>query len=136
MPTGTPIVSIGDGVVTRVENHPFAGRYLEIKHGSTYATRYLHMHRIDVRRGDTVKRGQRIGLSGSTGRVTGPHLHFELHVNGRPVNPMTANLPLSTSVPDAQLAEFNERVNELVSVMEVAREEQFAMRQNESQPDT
>lgn len=136
MPTGTPIVSIGDGVVTRVENHPFAGRYLEIKHGSTYATRYLHMHRIDVRRGDTVKRGQRIGLSGSTGRVTGPHLHFELHVNGRPVNPMTANLPLSTSVPDAQLAEFNERVNELVSVMEVAREEQFAMRRNESQPDT
>lgn len=136
MPTGTPIVSIGDGVVTRVENHPFAGRYLEIRHGSTYSTRYLHMHRIDVRRGDAVKRGQRIGLSGATGRVTGPHLHYELHVNGRPVNPMTANLPLSTSVPKEQLAEFNERVNELVSVMEVAREEQFAMSRNESQPGT
>lgn len=136
MPTGTPIVSIGDGVVTRVENHPFAGRYLEIKHGSTYSTRYLHMHRIDVRRGDSIKRGERIGLSGATGRVTGPHLHFELHINGRPVNPMTANLPLSTSVPKEQLAEFNQRVNELVSVMEVAREEQFAMRRNATQPDT
>ncbi|WP_151671163.1 peptidoglycan DD-metalloendopeptidase family protein [Nitrincola schmidtii] len=136
MPTGTPIVSIGDGVVTRVENHPFAGKYLEIRHNSTYATRYLHMHRIDVRRGDSIKRGQRIGLSGATGRVTGPHLHFELHVNGRPVNPMTANLPLATSVPKEQLAEFNKRVDELVSVMEVAREEQFAMRRNESQPGT
>ncbi|MCD8514213.1 MAG: peptidoglycan DD-metalloendopeptidase family protein [Nitrincola sp.] len=132
MPTGTPIVTIGDGVVTRVENHPFAGKYIEIRHNSTYTTRYLHMHRIDVRRGETVKRGQRIGLSGATGRVTGPHLHFELHVNGRPVNPMTADLPLSTSVPKEQLAQFNRRVNELVSVMEVAREEQFAMRRNES----
>ncbi|TVQ70127.1 MAG: peptidase M23 [Oceanospirillales bacterium] len=136
MPTGTPVVTIGDGVVTRVENHPFAGRYLEIRHNSTYSTRYLHMHRIDVRRGESVKRGQRIGLSGATGRVTGPHLHFELHVNGRPVNPMTADLPLSTSVPREQLAKFNKRVEELVTVMEVAREEQFAMRRNESQPGT
>lgn len=136
MPTGTPVVSIGDGVVTRVENHPFAGRYLEIQHGSTYKTRYLHMHRIDVRRGDSIQRGQRIGLSGATGRVTGPHLHFELHINGRPVNPMTANLPMASSVPREQLAEFNKRVDELVSIMEVAREEQFAMRRDESQPGT
>ncbi|WP_052063462.1 peptidoglycan DD-metalloendopeptidase family protein [Nitrincola sp. A-D6] len=136
MPTGTPVVSIGDGVVTRVENHPFAGRYLEIQHGTTYKTRYLHMHRIDVRRGETIQRGQRIGLSGATGRVTGPHLHFELHINGRPVNPMTASLPMATSVPKEQLAEFNKRVDELVAIMEVAREEQFAMRRDESQPGT
>lgn len=136
MPTGTPVVTIGDGVVTRVENHPFAGRYLEIRHNSTYTTRYLHMHRIDVRRGESVKRGQRIGLSGATGRVTGPHLHFELHVNGRPVNAMTADLPLATSVPKEQMAKFTKRVDELVSVMEVAREEQFAMRRSDSQPDT
>ncbi|KDE38417.1 MAG: peptidoglycan DD-metalloendopeptidase family protein [Nitrincola lacisaponensis] len=136
MPTGTPVVSIGDGVVTRVENHPFAGRYLEIQHGSTYKTRYLHMHRIDVRRGDSVQRGQRIGLSGATGRVTGPHLHFELHINGRPVNPMTANLPMASSVPREQLAQFNKRVDELVSIMEVAREEQFAMRRDQNQPGT
>jgi murein DD-endopeptidase len=136
MPTGTPIVSIGDGVVTRVENHPFAGRYVEIQHGSTYKTRYLHMHRIDVNRGDSIQRGQRIGLSGSTGRVTGPHLHYELHINGRPVNPMTANLPMATSVPQEQLADFNKRVDELVAIMEVAHEEQFAMRRDESQPGT
>ncbi|WP_417582843.1 peptidoglycan DD-metalloendopeptidase family protein [Nitrincola sp.] len=136
MPTGTPVVSIGDGVVTRVENHPFAGRYLEIQHGSTYKTRYLHMHRIDVNRGDSIQRGQRIGLSGATGRVTGPHLHFELHINDRPVNAMTANLPLATSVPSEQLADFNKRVDELVAIMEVAYEEQFAMRRDESQPGT
>lgn len=134
MPTGSPVVSIGDGVVTRVENHPFAGRYIEIQHGSTYKTRYLHMHRIDVRRGEAIQRGQRIGLSGATGRVTGPHLHFELHINGRPVNAMTASLPMATSVPKEQLADFNERVSELVAIMEVAHEEQFAMRRDETQP--
>ena len=136
MPVGTPIVTIGDGVVTRVENHPFAGRYIEIQHGSTYKTRYLHMHRIDVQVGETVKTGQRIGLSGATGRVTGPHLHFELHINDRPVDPMTANLPQTTTVPKEQLAQFNKRVNELVTVMDVARDQQFAMRRIESNPDT
>jgi len=135
MPIGTPVVSIGDGVVTRVENHPFAGKYIEIQHGSTYKTRYLHLNRQLVKRGDTVKRGQRIALSGNTGRSTGPHLHFELHVNGRPVNAMTANLPMALSVPREQLAKFNQRVEQLVSVMEVASQEQIAMRsQNANQP--
>ncbi|KAA0875142.1 peptidase M23 [Nitrincola tapanii] len=134
MPIGTPVVSIGDGVVTRVENHPFAGRYIEIQHGSTYKTRYLHLHRQLVKRGDTVKRGERIALSGNTGRSTGPHLHFELHVNGRPVNAMTASLPLAKSVPREQLAKFNEQVNQLVSIMDTASQEQIAQRQDANQP--
>lgn len=118
MPTGTPIVSIGDGVVTRVQNHPYAGKYVEIQHGSHYATRYLHLSRFQVKPGQRVKRGQRIAMSGNTGRSTGPHLHFELHIKGRPVNPLTASIPMASSVPRAKLALFNQRVEELVGLME------------------
>ncbi|WP_409522601.1 peptidoglycan DD-metalloendopeptidase family protein [Nitrincola sp. MINF-07-Sa-05] len=128
MPIGTPVLTTGDGVVTRVENHPYAGKYVEISHGSQYKTRYLHLDRFLVKRGQSVKRGQRIGLSGNTGRTTGPHLHFELHVNGRPVNAMTANIPLATSVPKEQLASFNERVSQMVSMIEGDQEQRLAMR--------
>jgi murein DD-endopeptidase len=118
MPTGTPILSTGDGVVTRVHNHPFAGKYIEIQHGSQYATRYLHLSRILVRRGQTVQRGARIALSGNTGHSTGPHLHFELHVSGRKVDPLTAKIPMASAVPNGKLAKFNQRVGELVAMME------------------
>ena len=118
MPTGTPILSTGDGVVTRVMTHPYAGKYVEIQHGSQYLTRYLHLDRILVRRGQTVTRGERIALSGNTGMSTGPHLHFELHVRGRPVNPLTANIPMAASVPKEKRSDFNLLVEELVAVME------------------
>jgi murein DD-endopeptidase len=118
MPTGTPILSTGDGVVTRVSNHPFAGRYIEIQNGSHFTSRYLHLGKILVRRGQTVQRGERIALSGNTGRSTRPHLHFELHVNGRPVNPLTAKIPMASAVPNERLEEFNQLVGELVAMME------------------
>lgn len=118
MSTGTPVLTTGDGVVTRVENHPFAGKYVEIQHGSRYTTRYMHLNRILVRHGQTVNRGDRIGLSGATGRVTGPHLHFELHINGRPVDPMRAEIPMAESVPDDQREAFEKRVEELLLVVE------------------
>lgn len=118
MPTGTAILSTGDGVVTRVMNHPYAGKYVEIQHGSQYLTRYLHLDRVLVRRGQTVKRGERIALSGNTGLSTGPHLHFELHVRGRPVDPLTASIPMASSVPKDKRANFNQLVAHLVAVME------------------
>lgn len=118
MAPGTPLLAAGDGVVSRVENHAFAGLYVEIEHSAQYRTRYLHMSRIQVRRGQRVSRGERIGLSGATGRVTGPHLHYEFHINGRPVNPVTANIPMATTLPREQRAAFNVRVNELDAVIE------------------
>ncbi len=118
MPGGTPILATGDGRVTRVANHPFAGKYVEIRHGGNYATRYLHLSRILVRRGQSVSRGQRIALSGNTGRSTGPHLHFELHVNNRPVNPLKAAIPLQASVPQKKINQFKERAVELIALME------------------
>ncbi|HPQ43003.1 MAG TPA: peptidoglycan DD-metalloendopeptidase family protein [Syntrophales bacterium] len=118
MPTGTPVLSTGDGVVTRVHSHPFAGKYVEIQHGSQYTTRYLHLSRILVKVGQRIKRGDQIALSGNTGRSIAPHLHFELHVNGRPVNPLTAKIPMMAAVPDKRRPEFNQRVGKLVTLME------------------
>lgn len=123
MNTGTPVLSTGDGVVTRVENHPFAGKYIDIQHGSRFTTRYMHLDRVLVRNGQTVNRGDRVGLSGATGRVTGPHLHFELHVNGRPVDPMRADIPMASSVPSEQRVLFQQHVVELLQVVE----ESFAL---------
>ncbi len=112
-PVGTPVVSTGDGVVVMTRNHPYAGNYVVIKHDSTYSTRYLHLSKILVRKGQKVTRGQRIGLSGKTGRVTGPHLHYELIARGRPVNAMTANIPMATSVPKKEMSLFAARRDEL-----------------------
>ncbi|OBU22126.1 peptidoglycan DD-metalloendopeptidase family protein [Photobacterium aquimaris] len=105
-PSGTPVLATGDGVVTRVTNHPYAGRYVVIKHSANYSTRYLHNSRILVKVGQRVKRGQEIALSGRTGRVTGPHIHYEFLVRGKPVNPLTAKIPLAASVSHQQKKEF------------------------------
>ncbi|NVD08870.1 peptidase M23 [Vibrio sp. JPW-9-11-11] len=112
-PTGTPIVSTGDGVVVMTRKHPYAGNYVVIQHGSRYKTRYLHLSKILVRKGQKVSRGQRIGLSGATGRVTGPHIHYELIDRGRPVNAMKANIPMANSVPKQQMAAFRTKRDEM-----------------------
>ncbi|WP_194435857.1 peptidoglycan DD-metalloendopeptidase family protein [Vibrio fluminensis] len=116
-PVGTPIVSTGDGVVAMTRKHPYAGNYVVIQHGSTYKTRYLHLSKILVRKGQKVTRGQRIGLSGKTGRVTGPHIHYELIVRGRPVNAMKANIPMANSVPKKEMAAFEARRAELDTML-------------------
>ncbi|SNY52224.1 Murein DD-endopeptidase MepM and murein hydrolase activator NlpD, contain LysM domain [Arsukibacterium tuosuense] len=117
-PTGTAVLAAAEGKVIRVENHPFAGRYIEIQHHGQFKTRYLHLQRALVRPGQRVERGQRIALSGASGRVTGAHLHYELHVNNRPVNPMTANIPLAEPVPDDSRDAFLQRVAFMIEQME------------------
>tara|TARA_Y100001956_G_C4119862_1_gene186845 strand:- start:164 stop:1471 length:1308 start_codon:yes stop_codon:yes gene_type:complete len=116
-PTGTPIVSTGDGVVVLTRKHPYAGNYVVIQHGSRYKTRYLHLSKILVRKGQKVSRGQRIGLSGSTGRVTGPHIHYELLDRGRAVNAMKANIPMANSVPKSEMTAFKQRRDELNAML-------------------
>ncbi|USH03003.1 peptidoglycan DD-metalloendopeptidase family protein [Grimontia kaedaensis] len=108
--TGTPVLSTGDGVVVMVRNHPYAGKYVVIDHGNQYKTRYLHNSKILVRKGQRVTRGQRIALSGRSGRVTGPHIHYELLIRGRAVNPMTAKIPMATSVARAEMTDFKKSV--------------------------
>jgi len=116
-PTGTPILTTGDGVVDRVGNHRYAGKYIDVDHGNAYKTRYLHLSKILVKRGERVERGQRIALSGNTGRSTGAHLHFELHINGRPVNAMKAEIPTAADVPKAAVAQFKKQAEHQLAVM-------------------
>lgn len=81
-PTGTPIVAAAGGVVIAAEYHYQYGNILEIDHGNDIVTRYAHASRLHAKLGDIVKRGQHIANIGSTGRSTGPHLHFEVRVKG------------------------------------------------------
>lgn len=85
--TGTPIVAAAGGVVIAQEYHAAYGNLVEIDHGNDLVTRYAHTSKVFVRKGDIVKRGQKIAEVGSTGRSTGPHLHFEVWVAGVPQNP-------------------------------------------------
>ncbi|MDK9560921.1 murein DD-endopeptidase MepM [Gallibacterium anatis] len=94
MPIGTPIIAPADGVVVKVSYQAGgAGRYVMLRHGREYQTVYMHLSRPLVKPGQSVKKGQRIALSGNTGRSTGPHLHYEFHINGVAVNPMKVKLP-------------------------------------------
>jgi len=84
---GTPVLAAAGGVVVEQEQHPAYGNVLEIDHGNDLITRYAHVSRFAVRKGDLVRRGQKIAEVGSTGRSTGPHLHLEVLVRGVPQNP-------------------------------------------------
>lgn len=84
---GTPILAAAGGVVVSTEWHPQYGQLLEIDHGNGLSTRYAHTSKLLVKNGDLVKRGQQVALVGTTGRSTGPHLHFEVLIEGVPQNP-------------------------------------------------
>jgi murein DD-endopeptidase MepM/ murein hydrolase activator NlpD len=86
-PTGTPIVAAAGGVVIAAEYHHQFGNMLEIDHGNDIVTRYAHASKLLMKVGDIVRRGQKVALVGSTGRSTGPHLHFEVLVKGVQQNP-------------------------------------------------
>jgi murein DD-endopeptidase MepM/ murein hydrolase activator NlpD len=86
-PVGTPILAAAGGVVVSAETHPEFGNMVEIDHGKGVSTMYAHTSRMLVKSGDFVRKGQKIAEVGTTGRSTGPHLHFEVNVNGVPQNP-------------------------------------------------
>lgn len=84
---GTPVVASADGIVTHAGANGLLGKVIAIDHGHGMITRYGHLNKTEKRPGEKVKRGDRIGLVGTTGRTTGPHLHYEVYLNGIPVNP-------------------------------------------------
>jgi murein DD-endopeptidase MepM/ murein hydrolase activator NlpD len=84
---GTPILAAAGGVVIVQEYHGAYGNMVEVDHGNGLVTRYAHASATFVKKGDIVKRGQKIAAVGSTGRSTGPHLHFEVWVSGVPQDP-------------------------------------------------
>ena len=94
-PTGTPIMASGDGVIKKAGWCGGGGNCVVIKHNSTYQTVYAHMSKFakGIRKGTRVKQGQTIGYVGSTGKSTGPHLHYEVIINGKRINSQTLKLP-------------------------------------------
>lgn len=98
---GDIVVAPGNGKVVEAGWKGGYGNFIELEHGNGLTTRYGHLSKVEVAAGDTISRGQTIGLVGSTGRSTGPHLHYELRVNDRPINPRFFLPPEPTEIKPA-----------------------------------
>ena len=127
-PTGTPVKSIGDGVVVeRAFQRNGAGNYLKVKHNSVYTTTYMHLSKFGsgIAKGTRVKQGQIIGYVGSTGLSTGPHLDFRVHKNNKPINPLTMeappSLPVKPELRDSFILVQNQVLNELDSIRQIGQ---------------
>jgi murein DD-endopeptidase MepM/ murein hydrolase activator NlpD len=120
-PAGTPILAAGDGTVERVGREGGYGNYVRLRHANGFATAYGHMLRYapGMEAGARVKQGQIIGFVGSTGMSTGPHLHYEVLVNNRFVNPMTIQVPRGLQLSGRQLAEFQKERRRIEALMEL-----------------
>ncbi len=119
-PTGTPIMASGNGTVEMVGRNGSYGNYIRIRHNNEYATAYAHMSRFDssIRRGVRVRQGQIIGYVGTTGTSTGPHLHYEILMGGRQVNPAAVKVGTGRKLEGEQRRLFlreKERLDKLMS---------------------
>jgi len=126
--TGTPVVASGSGKVIKAGYSKYNGNYVFISHGTQYVTKYLHLNKKLVKTGQKVKQGQKIGTVGSTGRVTGAHLHYEFLVNGVHRNPKTVKLPKSEPLPRSELAKFKPIADNFIAQLERNRELQLALK--------
>lgn len=107
-PRGTPIMAAGDGVVEYAKTNGSYGRYLRIRHNSTYKSGYAHLKSFarGVKVGSRVKQGQIVAYVGTTGRSTGPHLHYEIFRNNAQINPLSLKLPTGRKLKGSELESF------------------------------
>ena len=119
-PTGTPVVTVGDGVVTKTGYDRASGNIVRIRHNSTYSTAYLHLSRFGqgIKAGAYVKQGDVIGYVGSTGLSTGPHLDFRFYRNGHPVNPLTIEAPPVEPVSEENKETYSIKKAEVMKMLE------------------
>lgn len=113
---GTPIYAVTDGRVQMAGRNGGYGNYVRIAHDGGLATAYAHLSRIAVNNGASVKRGQVIGYVGSTGLSTGPHLHYEMYRNGRPIDPASVRFVSRAQLSGNELASFRARLSDLHKV--------------------
>jgi len=113
-PTGTPIFAAGNGIVEYAGRNGGYGKYVRIRHDNTYKTAYAHLnsYKKGIGSGVRVKQGDIIGYVGSTGKSTGPHLHYEIIVNGKQINPATLKLPSGRKLNDQQLIDFKKLISQ------------------------
>ncbi|WP_421952253.1 M23 family metallopeptidase, partial [Pelagibacterium sp.] len=118
--TGTPIYAGGDGIVEMAQWYSGYGRYVELRHANGYNTAYGHMSAIadGITPGMRVTQGQVIGYVGSTGQSTGPHLHYEIKINGNTVDPLAVKLPRANSLPQQYQSEFASTVAQVRALIE------------------
>ncbi|MBO6826359.1 MAG: peptidoglycan DD-metalloendopeptidase family protein [Sneathiella sp.] len=114
-PRGTPIMAAGDGVIEMAGRNGAYGNYVRIRHTDSYKTAYAHMKGFakGMRKGKRVKQGQTIGYVGTTGRSTGPHLHYEVLKNGRQINPLSVKLPAGRKLKGKILTSFKSFVKKM-----------------------
>ena len=115
-PFGSPIYAVTDGQVKYAGYKGGYGRYVNLDHGGGMGTGYGHMSRVAVAAGQHVRRGQVVGYVGSSGLSTGPHLHYELYRNGRPVNPASVTFTSRATLAGAQLNAFRARLAQLTAI--------------------
>ena len=121
-PSGTPIYAAGDGVVERASRFGAYGRYVRIRHSNLYKTAYAHLsaYAEGIFPGKRVRQGETIGYVGSSGRSTGPHLHYEVIYNGRQVNPLSVELPSGDPIGDSEREAFAGTLNLVERVLQGA----------------
>ncbi len=114
-PMGTPIMAAGDGKVIESAMKGANGNYVVIQHSNGIVTKYLHLSKRDVKRGDKVKQGDIVGRLGATGRVTGAHLHYEFVVGGVHRNPRTVKLPQAEPLQGVARVEFTKNAKQQIA---------------------
>jgi murein DD-endopeptidase MepM/ murein hydrolase activator NlpD len=116
---GTPIRSVGDGTVTKAGFNGASGNFVKIRHNGTYETSYSHLkgYGPGVKNGVRVKQGQVIGYVGTTGRSTGPHLHFAFYENGRYIDPLSKRFPSADPVPQKEKDRFEVAKTQLLPLL-------------------
>ena len=126
-PRGTPILAVGNGVVTKASRTRGNGNFVKIKHDDTYSTQYLHMQKFatGITPGAQVKQGQVIGYVGSTGLATGPHVCFRFWKNGKQVNHLRLNFPPPAPLPDTDLPKFEAARDALFGQMDAIEFAEF-----------
>ena len=120
-PTGTPVHSVGDGVVIKKGYQKNGGgNYVKIKHNSVYTTTYMHLSKFakGIAEGKRVKQGETIGYVGATGLATGPHLDYRVYKNGSPINPLKMESPSKEPVSEANMPLFVQARDSIVGLLE------------------
>lgn len=128
-PRGTPVFAAGEGRVTEAGYTKANGNYVVIKHGQAYTTKYLHLHKRKVRKGQRVEQHQVIGTVGSTGAATGPHLHYEFLLNGVHRNPRTIHkkLPKAESLAAIEMPQFRAQTQTFQMQLASLRQQQLVL---------
>lgn len=128
-PRGTPVFAAGDGVVTRSSYSKYNGNHVFVKHPSGIVTKYLHFTKRKVKKGQRVRQGQTIGTVGSTGMVTGAHLHYEFVLNGVHRNPRTVKLPKASPLAKSKIDSYLLYATPLMSQLDSISVDKVAIQQ-------